>query len=222
MTTIRVRDIRHKCYVSIKMGKGDMYEIIRENISGKSVLDVSCVGAIKRAVPKNGNNYMHGFISRHAKYCIGVDLNERGVAKLNGLGYNCVVGDAENLAMGDKFEVIVAANLIEHLSNIGKFLESAKGHLSPEGSLIIATPNPFFLWRFIEIILKDNFAMNVEHTCWFDPKTLGCLLLQHGFHIKAMYWSTSYHVKPHSYFVRAARHIRGYFCSGITVVADIP
>ncbi|MBT9132807.1 MAG: hypothetical protein DDT33_01336 [Firmicutes bacterium] len=135
MTTIKVKDRRHECYISIKMKRGDMYEIIGENVSGMSALDIGCVDHdCERAVLEKGKHFLHDFICRNAKYCIGVDSDENGVMKLNELGYNCVVGDAQNLDIGGKFQVIVASNLIEHLSNVGQFLDSTKGNLARGGA----------------------------------------------------------------------------------------
>ena len=222
MTTIKIKDNKTGGYQVIKMKADDMYSVIGVNAAGKLVLDVGCADIdCEKSLSIAGAFYLHEFISSKAKHCVGVDHNEAQVAKLNKLGYDCICANAENLDLSKKFEVIVASNLIEHLSNVGQFLESAKRHLERNGILIITTPNPFFLWRFVEIIFKGNFAINEDHTCWFDPKTLGYSLLQHGFHIKEMYWTTSYWIRPRSLLVRLARAIRGYFSSGITVVATL-
>ena len=74
--------------------------------------------------------------------------------------------------------------------------------------------------KFIEIVIKDNQECG-DHTMWFDPKTLSNLMAIHGFDIKEIYWTTSYYIKPWSYLVRIVRAIRGYFCTGFTVVATV-
>jgi SAM-dependent methyltransferase len=116
-----------------------------------------------------------------------------------------------------KFDVIITSNLIEHLYNPGLFLENVKRHLKTGGVVLISTPNPFSLMKFIEIVAKDDQGCGV-HTMWFDPKTLSNLMAVYGFEIKEIYWTTtSYYVRPWSYFVRIVRAIRGYFCSGFTI-----
>lgn len=205
----------------MKIQKADMYEIIKKYVIGQNVLDVGCVGSVKeKTYIEKKKIWLHGFISRYAKTCVGVDIAEKEVKKLKDAGYNCVAGNAETIDVGRKFDVIIASNLIEHLYNPGLFLENVKRHLKTGGVVLISTPNPFFLMKFIEIVAKDDQGCG-EHTMWFDPKTLSNLMSAYGFGIKEIYWTTSYHVRPWSHFVRLARAIRGYFCSGFTIVGVV-
>lgn len=218
MTKIKKREGE---YENIKIKKGDRYEIIKKYVTEKEILDLGCVDhSYERVKSEKMERWLHGFICRHAERCIGVDNNEREVKKLNEDGYNCVTGNVETLELGKKFEVIVAGELIEHLYNPGLFLESIKKHLDKNGVFILTTPNPFFLWRFVEILIKDDFIINDEHTCWFDPKTLCYLMMQHGFSIKEICWVTSSYL-PHNTIIRVARAIRGYFCPSFLIVATI-
>jgi hypothetical protein len=79
----------------------------------------------------------------------------------------------ENFDLGKKFDTIVAGDIVEHLSNVGAFLNCAKAPLSPEGRLIITSPYPFSLFHISYALLKyPKTTWNVEHAHWICPQTL--------------------------------------------------
>ncbi len=210
-------------YKSIKIQKGDRYQIIQRYITGREVLDFGCVDHnFKKAVVEKKRFWLHGFICNHANKCIGVDWSENEIRKLNEAGYHCIGGNAESVNLNRKFDVIIAGELMEHLHNPGLFLENVKRHLNDDGVFILTTPNPFSWWRFVDIAVKGNPSVNEEHTCWFCPKTLCYLIMQHGFDIKEIFWVTLYNCNPPHHLVeRIARAIRGYFSSYFLIIAHI-
>ncbi|KXB06248.1 hypothetical protein AKJ53_00930 [candidate division MSBL1 archaeon SCGC-AAA382F02] len=67
--------------------------------------------------------------------------------------------------------------MIEHLSNPGKFLESAKKHLKKDGKLVLTTPNLRSLYLMKEILLGKTRG---GHVVGFTEETLRNLLKRHG------------------------------------------
>ena len=121
-------------YKYIKIQKGDLYGVFKKYVSGKNVLDLGCVDFDwKKAIAEKKDFWLHGFLCRHAKNCVGVDIYQDEVKSLNDAGYTCVAGNVETIDIGRKFDVIIASNLIEHLSNPGLFLENVKRHLNARG-----------------------------------------------------------------------------------------
>ena len=111
----------------------------------------------------------------------GVDINAEAVKNLENKGYKVFRSNAEELAIGKTFETIIAGELIEHLSNPGRFLEAAKRHLKPNGRMIITTPYPFAALNIFYALLKFlNTCSNKEHTSWFCPSTLCELAGRYG------------------------------------------
>src|SRR3989344_4764139 len=104
----------------------DRYALIKKYCAGKDVLDVGCVD--HNANEELENSWLHKIIKSVAKSVIGVDFEENEVQKLRAKGYNIVVGDVETVTIGKTFDVIVAGELIEHLSNPGLFLENMYRH----------------------------------------------------------------------------------------------
>ena len=121
-------------YKYIKIQKGDLYGVFKKYVSGKNVLDLGCVDFDwKKAIAEKKDFWLHGFLCRHAKKCTGVDIDQDEVKSLNEAGYTCVAGNVETIDVGRKFDVIIAANLTEHLSNPCLFLENVKRHLNAGG-----------------------------------------------------------------------------------------
>lgn len=159
-------------------------------VAGKRVLDLGCV----QHNPDNVKSkyWLHKAILNNANYVLGLDLYKEGVHILRSQGYNIVVGDAENFQLDELFDVIVAGDIIEHLSNPGKMLEYARTHVRPGGLLLITTPNPWW-WRFIaKSALLGSAQPNPEHTTWFCKDTLSQLLRRYGWHIKEIRYGSRY------------------------------
>jgi 2-polyprenyl-3-methyl-5-hydroxy-6-metoxy-1,4-benzoquinol methylase len=99
-------------------------------------------------------------------------------------GYDLVVANVEALPFRERFDVIVAGELVEHLYNMGKFLDSAWHSLRNDGVLLISTPNSFSLSKALYSLIAGKEVCHLEHTCYYSPQTLRYVVTQHGFCIK--------------------------------------
>jgi 2-polyprenyl-3-methyl-5-hydroxy-6-metoxy-1,4-benzoquinol methylase len=170
--------------------KGNRNSIIERYIKGKNVLDIGCVDHdFEESMKSRGDDFLHAFISKKAKKCLGIDIEKKEIEKMNEYGYKCLHANAENFNLGKKFDVIVAGEIIEHLYNAGKFLESVKRHMNKESVFILTTPNPFFFKYILKAVIKGKPELRHDHTCIFDPQTLSYLMEKHGFEIIDIYWT---------------------------------
>lgn len=55
------------------------------------------------------------------KKSVGLEIDEESVKKLKSEGYSVLQGDAQNFDINQKFDVLVAGELIEHLDNQAYF-----------------------------------------------------------------------------------------------------
>lgn len=147
---------------------------------GRSVLDIGCVQ--HSTANMNNDDWVHGKLYDIAEDVLGVDYLDAEVAKLHEEGYNVVCADAEKMNLNETFDIVVAGELIEHISNIGNFLDSVHAHLNEDGKFILTTPNPWAFHRFKQALFGDVNA-NEEHTCWLDETTLEQILNRHGFEV---------------------------------------
>ena len=164
---------------------------IIEYCKGKSVLHLGCVGFTDCPVAQKielAKESLHASISKVSKNCIGVDLDGDTVVELteHGVFDNLVEGDVEKLTelelSGERFDLVVAGDIIEHLSNPGLMLEGMKGLMKPNGKLLVSTPNSFGVASWIRMIL-GKFREGEQHVLCFNPITLMQLLDRHGYEL---------------------------------------
>jgi len=169
---------------------------ISDICSNKTVLDLGCIRHSAEFALKDAN-WLHKRIKAVAKKTVGVDYLPEEITKINSRGYDVIFGDVTNpLDITEKFDVIVAGDLLEHLTNFEGFFSNCKTLLKPEGILIITTPNPFFCGQFHYVAFNKNFIVNPEHTCWIDPQCLSQLAKKHGFRItEAAYIKNSWSLR---------------------------
>ena len=176
--------------------KGDVrmnerFKLIKPYIENKTVLDIGCCGWYSRHKEENiVEGWLHNNIKKHAKSVLGIDISKECIKFLKEKGYNVEVANAEDFNLNQKFDVIVAGELIEHLSNFQGFLNSVRKHLKEDGLLILTTPNVFYFKETLFLVLRGYPPVNPEHTCYFDEVTLRQLLNRFGFSIKKIMYTT--------------------------------
>jgi len=159
-------------------------EIIAQKVKGKRVLDIGSVG-------QSDEYCLWGILSENSLELTGVDLPTsidtlKSEFDVSPAGYShgkdkrIVYGNMENIQLNRKFEVVVAGDVIEHVSNQGLFLDNIAHHLEPDGELILTTPNAKWLTVF--------FKPNATHTLWHDIYTLQTLLKRHKLSIKEWFY----------------------------------
>ena len=155
-------------------------DLILEWVKGPKVLDVGCTG---HQVEAESKNWLFGALNRNFPYVVGIDISENNINKLRSIGFEKVyVQSAESITLEEKFDTIVAGELIEHLSNPGLFFIEARKHLIEGGRLIITSPNSFALMHSLYAFIKYPITcQNDEHTCWFCPQTLRTLFTRYHF-----------------------------------------
>jgi SAM-dependent methyltransferase len=164
--------------------KNRLDRIVDECRGKHLVLDVGCVGEETQGTLYGHPLNLHQRIREVADKVVGIDIDANGLSKLP-KEWDLVVADVENFKLPIKFDVIVAGELIEHLSNPGKFLECAARHLKKGGKLIITTPNLQSAYA-----LKQKFIRRKElgetHVCGFTPALLRQLLERNGWEVVEM------------------------------------
>jgi len=83
-----------------------------------------------------------------AKSALGIDISQeavdyaRDLYQMNGIKY--VSGDVEKLPdFPEKFETVVAFELLEHLASHDQFLTGVKNNLTKNGVFLVSTPNKY-------------------------------------------------------------------------------
>jgi 2-polyprenyl-3-methyl-5-hydroxy-6-metoxy-1,4-benzoquinol methylase len=154
---------------------------------GPRVLHVGCADESQPDTQRQRKHWLHAALVDAGHSVLGGDINERGLEWMKAAGYEVMVLDAESIPpAGEKFDSIVAGELIEHLANPGLFLNGARARLRPDGHLVLTTPNPFGVLYVLAFLKNYRKAFNPHHTCWFDAQTLEQLLVRCGYRVDAI------------------------------------
>jgi len=146
----------------------DVLGLAETLVRGKRVLDIGVVSHSARYFDQAG--WRHGRIARAASYCLGLDILAPLVEELRGRGFNVRCVDATSDAdLGERFEIVFAGDVIEHVDNAVALLRFSGRHLAPGGRLYVTTPNPFSRKFFRQFRREGVMVTNLDHVAWISP-----------------------------------------------------
>jgi SAM-dependent methyltransferase len=187
-------------------------DFVVEATVGPAVLDIGCTGGLADMnVALDDPNWLHGRLSTvFGQKLWGIDLSERKINEMKSAGFsNLHVGDAQSFSLIEKFDTIVAGELIEHLPNPGLFLDAASRHLKTQGRLVLSTPYAAGLANVLYSWLKfPRTCANPEHTMWFCPSTLETLASMSGLRVVEWQLTADYPGEPVGLYGRFLRLYR--------------
>lgn len=169
--------------------------------AGRTVLHLGCADAEILDSRLASDELLHSRLCEHAASVAGLDIDETALAALRHTGFSDLhTGSVESLGdvatlEGRVFQVLIAGELIEHLRNPGQFLDGVARFLTPDGVLVITTPNGLRIGNLIPTLVGVE-VVHPNHVTCFTPATLTRLLEVSGFEVTdiRMYRSPS-HVK---------------------------
>jgi len=132
------------------------------------------------------------------KKLVGVDISIPYLKTIKHMSENIelVVANAENIPYENEFDVIIAADIIEHVFNVGDFLYCVNRALKPGGCFIVKTPNNEDINIYSRIRgCKYNFV----HLRNFSKKTLKTVLMGAGFQVDKIIYDGFYAYRKRSY-----------------------
>lgn len=117
--------------------------------------------------------------SKDFETVVAMDISEECVASCKNQGIEAYCTSIENWD-GDKFDIIFANDIVEHLFEPKEFIRACQRNLTDGGVLCIATPNGL---GFDYKILRESTG-NItppEHLNYFNPASAELLLKESGF-----------------------------------------
>jgi 2-polyprenyl-3-methyl-5-hydroxy-6-metoxy-1,4-benzoquinol methylase len=90
----------------------------------------------------NNNTLLHKSLNKVASHLLRIDYSRHGINIMKEKGFdNVILMDAENITLDEKYDFVLARDILEDMNHPGKFLEKVEQFLNPQGSLIIGVPN---------------------------------------------------------------------------------
>jgi 2-polyprenyl-3-methyl-5-hydroxy-6-metoxy-1,4-benzoquinol methylase len=143
--------------------------------TGKRILDLGC-----------GSGFLcHKAMAEGAKLAVGVDIiqpdSDQEAAKRNWSFLSLDLNDSALFkSIGDKFDLIFAFDIIEHLESPYNFLTACYELLSDTGVLVVTTPN-LMSWEKLAKPTSWSGASDPQHKILFTKYSLAFLLDRSGF-----------------------------------------
>lgn len=98
-----------------------------------------------------------------------------------GRGIEVLELPVEDAKVSEKFDVVCAFEVIEHLFSPGAFVSACAKLLRPGGMLVVTCPNGKGF--DVEVLGAGSPAVDVEHLNYFNPASLRRLVEAHGFEV---------------------------------------
>jgi len=150
---------------------------------GKRALEVGCT-----------SGYMSKELTKKGCDVTGVEINPKAARKAMRRCRKVIIGDIEKQSTIDKlkrekFEVIILADVLEHLKDPEITLKSLVKFLSKNGKVIVSVPNIAFLTnRFLHLLGRFNYTdwgiMDKTHLRFFTKKSILKLIQNAGLKIE--------------------------------------
>lgn len=124
----------------------------------------------------------------------GIDADQEGLDALASRGVpNLVQGDLERLEdldIPETFDVIIAGEIIEHLSNPGLFLRGIRRFMTADTRLVLTTVNAYCAARIGTYFLAGRGGrqepVHPDHVAYYSYSTLHRLLDRHDLDVEAV------------------------------------
>lgn len=176
----------------------DRADYLSKLCSDSTILHLGFADAIHYSQALDEGRHLHAVLKKATspEKIYGVDINTAKVSYFRDLwnDENLIVGSVEKLEelpLDQKFDFIVAGELIEHLNNPGLMLTGIQRFMRPDTRLVITTPNALGL-KFQMHALARNDRSHADHCVMFSFSTLNTLLKRHQ--LEPIRWLTSIEV----------------------------
>jgi 2-polyprenyl-3-methyl-5-hydroxy-6-metoxy-1,4-benzoquinol methylase len=176
--------------------KNIMYNTNRDNIiesicKNKSVLHIGAADSPFTELKISKNLLLHKKLESISSKLIGIDIDQNAINYLKNHGINNILNIDlmdDNIFKLEKFDVIVFGETIEHLNNIGFFLDRIKKLMHNNTLLVVSTPNS----RSFDQILGTLFGYEIiheDHLVNFTYASLLQIMKRNGFDIETFYFT---------------------------------
>ena len=182
-------------------------DVIKSLSAGKKVLHLGCTNWPYTNDAIENDMLLHSALAEKSDVLYGFDFDQEGIDVLASNGFsNLFRADLEQLdevPVNEKFDVIIAGEMIEHLNNPGLFLEGIKRFMTPTTQLVVTTINAFGGMRFLVYGLRGSSGavepVHPDHVAYYSYSTLKLLLERHRFNVdQFMFYDLGDEHRPHN------------------------
>ena len=167
-------------------------DFIKKISAGKKVLHLGCTNYPYTEDSIKNEMLLHFDLGKTAKELYGFDYDQAGLDVLGKYDvknlHRADLEKLEEVALDETFDVIIAGEMIEHLSNPGLFLKGIRRFMKKDTKLVITTINAYCAMRFIIYGLRGkggwNEPVHPDHVFYFSHSTLKLLLKRENYAVE--------------------------------------
>ncbi len=167
-------------------------DFIKKISAGKKVLHLGCTNYPYTEDSIKNEMLLHFDLGKTAKELYGFDYDQAGLDVLGKYDvknlHRADLEKLEEVALDETFDVIIAGEMIEHLSNPGLFLRGIRRFMRKDTKLVITTINAYCAMRFIIYGLRGkggaNEPVHPDHVFYFSHSTLKLLLKRENYAVE--------------------------------------
>ena len=211
-------------------------EFIKQNCAGKTVLHLGCTNYPYTRESLKAEMLLHFEIEKVAEEVYGFDFDQPGIDILEEYGvknlYRADLEKLEAVPLDKTFDVIIAGEMIEHLSNPGLFLRGIQRFMHSETDLIITTINAYSALRFLIYGLRGkggkNEPVHPDHVAYYSYKTLNLVIQRENLTVKDfLFYDVGFEHKPFqrwyfNFFSDISVKLFPHLSDGVIVVCRLP
>jgi hypothetical protein len=165
----------------------DRDEWILQQCAGKRVLHLGCTDWPLTADRLKDGRLLHQKLVLISNCVLGVDPDKEGIARLRQLmpthPFHAIRAEEMHTICeiaSTEWDIILAADVVEHISNLGAALDSIALLMKSTTKLLITTPSAFSLKRLIVWTWAGTEHVHPDHCYYFSPSTLRQILGRSG------------------------------------------
>jgi hypothetical protein len=167
-------------------------DFIKKACAGKKVLHLGCTNYPYTKESLENNILLHNEIEAVAGELYGFDFDQKGIdVLLEAGGKNLFRADLEKLEevrLDETFDVIIAGEIIEHLSNPGLFLKGIRRFMNVQTNLVITTISAYSAMRFMIYGLRGRGGtiepVHPDHVAYYSYRTLSVAIERENLRVR--------------------------------------
>lgn len=155
-------------------------DFIKRICAGKKVLHLGCTNYPYTKNSIDNGILLHFDLEKIAGELYGFDFDQAGLDVLQAHGaknlYRADLEKLEDVRLAETFDVIIAGEIIEHLTSPGLFLRGIRRFMNARTELVITTINAYSALRMLIYGLRgrggENEPVHPDHVAYYSYKTL--------------------------------------------------
>ena len=184
-------------------------EHLKALCQGKSVLHLGCTNWPYTDIALKDGALLHLQLAENATELYGFDADQEGLDVLAARGvknlYRADLERLDELDLHRTFDVILAGEMIEHLSNPGLFLRGIKRFMRPDSTLVITTINAYGGVRMFLYSLRGRGGsaepVHPDHVAYYSYSTIHHMLSRENITAKRfLFYNLGPEHRPHNRF----------------------